>query len=73
MSEPVLCDYYEQEFSPEFLEEAIEYYLEWCKAKGETPEIDEDLGVEQLENNQSLLSHVLYHAELQGLNFAEAH
>lgn len=73
MSQPVFCDYYEQEFSPEFLEKAMDYYLKWCKAKGETPEIDEGLGAEQFEGNQELLSHVLYHAELQGLNFAESH
>lgn len=69
--ELVHSSYYGQSFTLEFLEEAMDYYLQWCKANNQTPEIDEDMGVDQLIDNDALTDHVLYHAEIQGLKIEE--
>jgi hypothetical protein len=44
-------------------EEALELYLKWCTDNKEEPETDSDYGIEQFEENDSLLGHVVYHAQ----------
>lgn len=44
-------------------EHALELYLDWCAENKQEPETDPDLGVEQFDENGSLLGHVIYHAQ----------
>ena len=44
-------------------EEALELYLKWCLDNKEIPETEESCGIEQYEGNDSLLGHVVYHAQ----------
>lgn len=60
--------YYEKEFTRDEIEQAIEKYLKWCQKNEQTPEIND---IDEI-TNDSELSHVLYHAEIEGYKIDES-
>jgi hypothetical protein len=54
-------DYYEREFNSVEIGIALNHYLDWCRAKGSSPEVSQ---LNEIDDRN--IDHVLYHAELQG-------
>ena len=55
-------DYYEQTFTRDQVEIALDLYIKWCEENDITPEVENINDV----SNTGVLDHVLYHAEFQG-------
>jgi hypothetical protein len=60
--------YYKKDFSKDEVEQALAKYLTWCKKNEQTAEYTD---VDQIDNDEKL-SHVLYHAEIEGYKIDES-
>jgi len=55
-------EYHETHFDEDEIEAHLKKYLLWCKENNQTPEVTK---LEEVDENN--ISHVVYHADLQGL------
>lgn len=58
-------DYFQVNIDNDLFDKAKEFYFKWCKKNKETPEISD--GDDFADISQSELEHVLYHANMEGL------
>lgn len=63
-----LISYYDKSISAEGFEKALEEYLDYMETNNKTPEFtQEDYELVSFEDiEETILSHVIYHAELNG-------
>ncbi len=65
-----LISYYNKSISTEGFKKALEEYLDYMETNNKTPEFNQEdyeiVGFEDIE--ETILSHVIYHAELNGFS-----
>lgn len=70
----IISEYYDAIFSYDTFRDAyLNYYLNWCEENKQEPEINiDDFNLlEPDEFEESLIEHILYHAEIYGFDIEE--
>lgn len=63
----IFVSYYQKSIDSESFEKALDFYLDYCKTNNIEPELTEDQWLDigdVSELDEAVVSHVLYHAEM---------